>query len=354
MPARNKTNKKASNLSSLPQTTKSTETVSREAMGTSETPVTALRKESSSSLSSEQTKKALSALISHIEKKAAEEAATADANPGSKKRKLNLLSDDPSDPKESEKQALYLVIASKKYFSDKPVMKPHRIAVPHPIYNVDNTSICLITKDPQRLYKDILLVDENSPVKDKIARIVGVSKLKTKFKTFEAKRQLRDEHDLFLADDRVVPLMPELLGKTFISVKKMPVPISILNSAGASALDTASKVAKARAGSKRYSKISPEEELALENAAVSSKRVNAEITRTLNSAMVFVPAGTTTTVKVGFSTFAVDDLAENIQALIDGIISKNIVKGGWDGIRSLHLKTRDSISLPIYLTEKLT
>ncbi|KAK9365784.1 ribosomal protein L1p/L10e family-domain-containing protein [Lipomyces kononenkoae] len=353
MPTSSKINKKAFK-SSVPKTTASAESASTKAMETSEIPVESTGDEPSSQLSLEQTKKALAALINHIEKKAVEDAAVANANPGSKKRKLNLLSDDPSDPKESEKQALYLVIGSKKYLSDKPVMKPYRITVPHPIYNVDNTSICLITKDPQRLYKDILLVDENSLVKDKVARIVGISKLRTKFKTFEARRQLRDEYDLFLADDRVVPMMPELLGKTFISVKKMPVPISILSRTGASALDTAAKVATARAGKKRSSKMSAEEEIALEKDAVSSKRVNAEITRTLNSAMVFVPAGTSTTVKIGFSTFPVDGLAENIQAVVDGIISKNIVKGGWDGIRSLHLKTRDSISLPIYLTEKLT
>ncbi|KAK9389321.1 ribosomal protein L1p/L10e family-domain-containing protein [Lipomyces mesembrius] len=368
MPTKSKSNKKASGLSSLgkttvvesPKITKSAETASTKANDEPEvttSPALAISSESSLPLSSEQTKKAITALIKHIEKKAAEEAAatTGSNKAGSKKRKLNLLSDDPSNPEDSEKQALYLVIGSKKYLSDKPVMKPQRITVPHPIYNLDTTSICLITKDPQRMYKDILLGDENSPVKDRIARIVGISKLKTKFKTFEAKRQLRDDHDLFLADDRVVTMMPELLGKTFISVKKMPVPISVLNPAAASALETAVKVSKARASKKRTAKTSsPEEEFAREKAAISSKRVNAEITRTLNSAMVFVPAGNSTTIKVGFSTFSVDDLAENVEAVIGGLVSKNIVKGGWDGIRSIHLKTKDSISLPIFLTEKLT
>ncbi|KAK9431367.1 ribosomal protein L1p/L10e family-domain-containing protein [Lipomyces doorenjongii] len=367
MPTKSKSNKKTSGLSLLgkttvvepPKLTKSAETASTKANEESEvttSPALAISSESSLPLSSEQTKKAIAALIKHIEKKAAEEAAaTTDSDkPGSKKRKLNLLSDDPSNPEESEKQALYLVIGSKKYLSDKPVMKPQRITVPHPIYNLDTTSICLITKDPQRMYKDILLDDENSPVKDRIARIVGISKLKTKFKTFEAKRQLRDDHDLFLADDRVVTMMPELLGKTFISVKKMPVPISILNPAAASALETAVKVSKARASKKRTAQTSPEEEFARERAAISSKRVNAEITRTLNSAMVFVPAGNSTTIKVGYSTFSVNDLAENVEAVIGGLVSKNIVKGGWDGIRSIHVKTKDSISLPIFLTEKLT
>ncbi|KAK9249105.1 ribosomal protein L1p/L10e family-domain-containing protein [Lipomyces tetrasporus] len=365
MPTKSKSNKKASrseppakNKATVsPGTTTAAELASepKEPAKSASMPAPAESSDSSSPLPLEQTKKALTALIKHVETKSEEEAAAAaESNNPSKKRKLNLLSDDPSDPKESEKKSLYLIISAKKYFSDKPLMKPRRITVPHPIHNPDTTSICLITKDPQRLYKDILLVDENSPVKDSIERIVGISKLKSKFKTFEAKRRLRDDHDLFLADDRVVTMMPELLGKPFISTKKMPIPIHILNPAAAAAMETAAKVAQASASKKRKVNISPEDELARERAAVSAKRVNAEITRTLNSAMVFVPAANSTSVKIGFSTFSVDDLAENVAAIVDGMVSKNIVKGGWDGIRSLHLKTKDSISLPIYLTEKLT
>jgi hypothetical protein len=37
-----------------------------------------------------------------------------------------------------------------------------------------------------------------------VARVIGVSKLKTKFKQYEAKRVLCSSYDLFLADDRLV------------------------------------------------------------------------------------------------------------------------------------------------------
>lgn len=46
-----------------------------------------------------------------------------------------------------------------------------------------------------------------------ISRVVGVSKLRTKFEAPEAKRQLCNSYDIFLADERVIPSLPKLLGK---------------------------------------------------------------------------------------------------------------------------------------------
>jgi ribosome biogenesis protein UTP30 len=77
-------------------------------------------------------------------------------------------------------------------------------------------SICLITKDPQREYKDLL---ESKKI-DFISRVVGIEKLKGKFKPFEARRMLLRENEMFLADDRVVPLLPVLLGKKWFQAKK--------------------------------------------------------------------------------------------------------------------------------------
>jgi ribosome biogenesis protein UTP30 len=74
----------------------------------------------------------------------------------------------------------------------------------------------LITKDPQRRYKD-LLASHNIKF---ISRVVGVEKLKGKFKPFEARRLLLQENGLFLADERVVPLLPKLLGAMFFKAKK--------------------------------------------------------------------------------------------------------------------------------------
>ena len=66
----------------------------------------------------------------------------------------------------------------------------------HPIVDPRTSPVCLITKDPQREYKDLL---EANNIRF-ISRVVGVSKLKGKFKPFEARRLLLKENDLFLAD----------------------------------------------------------------------------------------------------------------------------------------------------------
>ena len=88
--------------------------------------------------------------------------------------------------------------------------------IEHPLVDPRTISVCLITKDPQREYKDLL---EYHNIKF-ISRVVGVEKLKGKFKGFDARRLLLRENGLFLADKRVIPLLPKLLGKEWFKAKK--------------------------------------------------------------------------------------------------------------------------------------
>lgn len=91
-----------------------------------------------------------------------------------------------------------------------------RSPVAHALVDPRESAVCLITKDPQREYKDLL---EAHSIRF-ISRVVGVEKLKGKFKPFEAKRLLLKENGLFLADERVIPLLPKLLGSKFFAAKK--------------------------------------------------------------------------------------------------------------------------------------
>jgi ribosome biogenesis protein UTP30 len=88
--------------------------------------------------------------------------------------------------------------------------------IKHSLVDPRTSAVCLITKDPQREYKALL---EEAGVKF-ISRVVGIEKLKGKFKPFEARRALLRENALFLADERVIPLLPRLLGKIFFTAKK--------------------------------------------------------------------------------------------------------------------------------------
>ena len=46
------------------------------------------------------------------------------------------------------------------------------------------------------------------------AQVVGMSKLRTKYESHEAKRQLCNSYDLFAADERILPSLPKLLGES--------------------------------------------------------------------------------------------------------------------------------------------
>jgi ribosome biogenesis protein UTP30 len=51
-------------------------------------------------------------------------------------------------------------------------------------------------------------------------QVIGISKLRAKFRPYEAKRSLCHAYDMFLADDRVLPMLPRILGKKFFERKK--------------------------------------------------------------------------------------------------------------------------------------
>jgi hypothetical protein len=56
----------------------------------------------------------------------------------------------------------------------------------------------------------------------KVAKVVGVSKLRTKYESAEAKRALCAAYDLFLADERVLPSLPKLLGESATHASQLP------------------------------------------------------------------------------------------------------------------------------------
>jgi ribosome biogenesis protein UTP30 len=54
------------------------------------------------------------------------------------------------------------------------------------------------------------------------AQVIGVSKLRSKYESHEAKRALCAAYDLFLADERIVPVLPKLLGESLPACCCMP------------------------------------------------------------------------------------------------------------------------------------
>ena len=106
------------------------------------------------------------------------------------------------------------LIVGMKAFPKKTRNKPYQITLPNPLH--EESEICLIVKDPQKAVKQRL---EKDPVPG-VVKVIGLSKLRANYKTFEAKRNLCDGYDLFIVDRGIVPMLPRLLGKTFFTKKK--------------------------------------------------------------------------------------------------------------------------------------
>ncbi|KAG8696729.1 hypothetical protein FRC09_008298 [Ceratobasidium sp. 395] len=183
-------------------------------------------------------------------------------------------------------------------------LKPFSVPLARPIVDPRTSPICLITKDPQREYKDLLTAQNIKFV----SRVVGVTKLKGKFKPFEVRRQLLKDHGLFLADERVVPLLPKLLGKIFFNAKKQPIPVNL-----------------------------------------QKKDLKAELERAVSSTYMHQNQGTCTSIKIAPISFTPAQVLDNLTTALPNVIKH--IKGGWDNVQSLYIKTSTSVSLPIWSCE---
>lgn len=165
------------------------------------------------------------------------------------------------------------------------------------------SSVTLFVKDPQREYKDLL---ESTGIKF-ISRVIGLDKLRNKHKTFEAKRLLLKESDLFLVDDRVMTEVGKSLGKQWREAKKQPVTVSLVR-----------------------------------------KDLKGELERAISATYLSINTGTSLSIKVGTTELhSPTELYENLLALLPQLAVR-LPHGGWDNLQSLHLKTSTSISLPLY------
>ncbi len=138
-----------------------------------------------------------------------------------------------------------------------------------------------------------------------VAKIIGYSKLRANFKAHEARRRLCASYDLFVADDRILPLLPKLLGKSFFKKKKQPIPVDLTRA------DWSAAVKKATAGT-----------------------------------YLFTSGGGCSAVRVARAAQPAAEVAANCCAAAAGVAAA--VPRGWSNIRAMYLKTSASVALPIY------
>ena len=253
-------------------------------------------------------------------------------------QKRNLLAAEGSDDEDeaADAQPIWLNLATKQYITDKHRLKPSKIPVPHSLNTNENATICLITTDPQRAVKNAV-ADATFPssLSTRITRIIGLSKLLARYKSYEQRRQLLAEHDIFLADDRIVSRLPKVLGKVFYKgTAKRPIPINIAP----------------KDSNREKSKKVPKEE---REAAVASPTVVAkEIEKALACVPVTLSPGYNIAVRVGLESFTPEQLQDNVTAAADATIQKHVVSG-WKNVKSIHIKSPTSLALPVWLADDL-
>ncbi len=260
--------------------------------------------------------------------------------------KKNLLEndDDDSDPDDqtAEDQPIWLNLTTKKHIVDKNRLKPGKITVPHSINSSPSLSICLITADPQRAVKDVV-ADPTFPasLSARIGKVIGFSKLKAKYHSFESRRQLLAEHEVFLADDRIITRLVETLGKIFYKDSaKRPIPIRISKQ---------EKVDGKRIKPNNNRK-SPSED---HSATVASPSIVAkEIQSALNAVPISLRPGTNAAVRVGRASFTPTQLSENIATVAPALIDRYVARG-WRNVKGIHIKSPNSAALPIWLADDL-
>jgi len=195
-------------------------------------------------------------------------------------------------------ETLFLVLGLKKVPGLEK--KPRKLPLPH-TYNSE-CDVCLITKDPPKDVKQTLV--ERGVTS--ISKVISLTKLRKEYKTFALKRQLAASYDIFLCDDRIYHFVTKTLGKEFFKMRKEPISIRL-----------------------------------------TYDDWKSEISKSLNCALLRLGHGPCSTVKVGNITQQNEnELTENAVHLMK-IIGRRI-PGKWKNIKSFHLKSTNSVALPVY------
>jgi|TARA_B100001540_G_scaffold6726_1_gene5939 ribosome biogenesis protein UTP30 len=248
------------------------------------------KQQTSSRVDKSQIHKAVAALRLHLDKVKQE------------KEKDPLFEDEGDDA-----YSVLISLRTQPVGSARSNAKMKAIRIPHSMIDLETAELCLIVKDNDgKGHKEAKLkVESMGEDKAGIAKVLGVSKLRNNYKPHEAKRKLCDSYDLFLADERVIPVLPKLLGKTFFKKKRQPIPVDLTK--------------------KDWAK---------------------EIRSKTSATYLSLGSGTCVRVKTGTSAMSVEDVVENTIVAIEGAV-KHIPRR-WGNIQSIFVKCNETVALPLY------
>ena len=195
-----------------------------------------------------------------------------------------------------------------------PIVKPIRLAIPHPLHqlsdvgdvtDLDEAEVCLIVKEESKpaIQEQIASFPEHLRC---VKKVLGLQSLRTKHASYQQRRDLLARFNVFMADDRILPMLQSALGKDFVRAKKLPIPVRLTR----------------------------------------KEALPFAIQKALSSTYLHVPRGTCVLVKVGSTNMPTKALVENILAACDAAVPH--VPRKWANIRSISIKLPASQSLPVY------
>lgn len=240
----------------------------------------------------------------------------------------------------------------------------------------------LITKDPVVPFRQLFEAPD-SETEDLFKGIYGLKKLQARMRSSRYAKQIFSEYDIILADHRVHHKLHEVLGARFYS-KNRRVPFMVQ-------MDTPEKMEEARIAANRALKSKKKEKYSSGETvtgkggseaggaggagagAVSECCNPGYVYRQVklivrNTYIVGNDSGTTVSVKVGHAAMGSKALMENVEAVMvfltsaqhrpaGGLVSMASASAGAstngsNRVRSVHVKTSESASVPVVVMEE--
>ncbi|CAN6642099.1 ribosome biogenesis protein Utp30p [Trichomonascus vanleenenianus] len=223
-----------------------------------------------------------------------------------------------------QKEPVYLQTTLAKPAAEKRKPVPLLIRLPHRLHKTSELAISLVVRDPQSAATKVLL-DEDAPTYTTLKDVISVKKLKQKMRSKKEADKFKHETDLIVADERVIEVIPPVLGFDFYkSGKNMPVPIK---------LAPPPKTAAQRREAK---------------TAIDAEFVKLQIKGITRCVRVAITSGTCLSAHIGYTNMPPEQIAANIEAV------KAVLKEQFDftkkkNVRAFHIKSPESAGLPVRL-----
>lgn len=247
------------------------------------------------------------------------------------------------EEEEEEGEAIYLIINSFESVVDQKPELPTLIPVPNRVRpRLSKLQVCLIVNNPQKAVDDALRLDENSPTYETFADIISTSRLRSTLSKAKDVHQHKaawewvNEFDIIVYDGKLKSqsmrslLGPRVYNKSASVKIHSPLPITLQPVPDRSA--TPVQIAEAQ------------------KVIADPLTVKKQLKYISNCVTAHPSPGTTLSVLVGLSSFTKEQLIENITAVLKVILNEKspLITNAWENIRSMHIKTTESASLPLY------